>query len=436
MSDHPPRDAENEPQIGPGATLGDLFRVRTLHGHHRVTYVELFFDLVFVFAITQISHTLLGDFTTGGVERAFFLMLAVWWVWVFTSWITNWLDPERTPVRLMLFALMVAGIGLSTSIPQAFGAHGMVFAISYSGAQVGRTLFMLYALRKAERPIQRNFERILAWVTSTCGLWIVGGATDGPTRVALWSVALGVEYLGPAARFWTPGLGASDIRQWSIEGGHLAERCALFVIIALGESVLVTGATFARTPWASTDIAAFAATFVGSIAMWWIYFDRAIDHGSERIREAENPGQLGRLAYTYLHLPIVAGIVLSAVADELVLGDPRGHVDVERAIAIVGGPLLYLVGVQLFKYAIREMLQFSHLLGMTMFAVLVPFATRLSPLVLSGVTTAILLVVAVWESVSLRRGPLRSRKQRRAAAEEARRRAASATTDGSDASGV
>ncbi|MFO0615705.1 MAG: low temperature requirement protein A [Polyangiaceae bacterium] len=405
------------------ARLGDLFRVRTPNGQHRVTFVELFFDLVFVFAVTQISHTLLGDFSVGGVLRASFLMLAVWWVWVFTSWATNWLDPERTPVRLLLFGLMVAGIALSMSIPEAFGARGLVFAVAYTGTQVGRTLFMYFAVRRADRALARNWERVLAWVVTPSALWILGGFAAGSTRVALFGAALGVEYLGPAVRFWVPRLGASDVREWSIEGGHLAERCALFVIIALGESLLVTGAAFAKTPWTAPSIGAFSAAFVAQIAMWWIYFDRGAEHGSELIRRSAVPGQLGRLAYTYLHLPIVASIVLTAVADELVLAVPLGGVDTARAIAFLGGPLLYLLGVQLFKYAIREMLQFSHLLGITLSLALLPFVKRLSPLALMSTTTAILLLVAVWESVSIRRGPLRSRKQRRADA-EARRRAA------------
>lgn len=414
-----PHDHASHPRP-PGA----LFRVRSAHGHHRVTYVELFFDLVFVFAITQVSHTLLEDFTSSGVLRAGFLMLAVWWVWVYTSWITNWLDPERTPVRLLLFALMIAGIGLSTSLPEAFGPRGLTFAIAYSGAQVGRTLFMLLAIRRSETGLYRNFQRILAWVTASCGLWISGGLTEGSTRVALWAAALGVEYVGPALRFRTPGLGASNVSDWAIEGGHFAERCALFVIIALGESIVVTGATFAKVPQAFTSNAAFATAFIGAIAMWWIYFDRGVDHGAERLQKAANPGQLARLAYTYLHLPIVAGIVLAAVANELVLAHPLGHVALETAIAIVGGPLLYLVGVQLFKYAIRDILQLSHLIGVGLFGALIPFATKLSPLALSGSVTGILLLVAIWESISLRRGPLRSRREQRERAAETRAEAA------------
>lgn len=412
--------------------LGDLFRVRTAHGHHRVTYVELFFDLVFVFAITQISHTLLGDFTTAGVLRAEFILLAVWAVWISTSWITNWLDPERTPIRLLLFALMIAGIGQSMSIPDAFGAGGLAFAICYSGAQIGRTLFMLYASRRADLGLRRNFQRVLAWLVFSGAFWIAGGASSGGARVGLFCAALGLDFVGPLVRFRTPGLGASEIDDWSIEGGHLAERCAPFVIIALGESVLVTGASFAKATPTPVSIGAFAAAFTGAIAMWWIYFDRGADHASERIRQSANPGRLARIAFSYLHLPIVGGIVLTAVANELVLATPTGVVGTEAVIAILGGPLLYLLGVLLFKHAIRDMLQFSHLLGLTLFGALVPFSTMLSPLLLAAASTSILLLVAAWEAISVRRGPLRSRKERRAAAEEARLRATDRAASGAD----
>ena len=144
------------------ARASSLFRTRTEREHHRVTFVELFFDLVFVFAVTQLSHKLLEDMSTLGIVETGVLLLAVWWVWVYTSWITNWLDPERTPVRLMLFLLMLAGLGLTTSIPKAFATRGLVFACAYAGMQVGRTGFMLWTIPAHDRVLRQNFVRILA----------------------------------------------------------------------------------------------------------------------------------------------------------------------------------------------------------------------------------------------------------------------------------
>jgi low temperature requirement protein LtrA len=378
-----------------------LLRERDPHQHNRVTFVELFFDLVFVFAITQISHTLLAHFTALGVLQVTILMFAVWWVWVFMSWVTNWLDPEQTPVRLMLFAMMIAGLLLSTSIPKAFDSRGLAFALAYVFMQVGRSIYFIFAVPKSESGHRRNFLRIAIWLSVSGVLWIAGGLADPTTRTGLWLVALVIEYCGPAMRFRTPGLGASTIQDWTVEGGHLAERCALFIIIALGESIVVTGATFSEAPWTAPAIAAFIVALLGSIAMWWVYFHLGAEAGSEHIAQAEDSGRLARLAYTYLHLPIVAGIVVSAVGDELLLAHPMGHSGAKEMLSMIGGPLLYLVGVILFKYTIRGLLQLSHLVGIGLLVILMPFAHGLSPLALSTATTVIMLIVAAWEAISL-----------------------------------
>ena len=378
-----------------------LLRARSPSGHHRVTYVELFFDLVFVFAITQISHTMLAHFTPLGILQTSILMFAVWWVWVFTSWITNWLDPDKTPVRVMLFGLMVAGLLLSTSIPKAFETRGLTFALAYVAMQVGRTAFFLVTLPKSEEGHRRNFTRILAWLCVSAVFWIAGGLADGQTRLALWLVALGIEYSGPAARFWTPRLGPTPTMDWQVEGGHMAERAALFIIIALGESIVVTGATFSEAAWTASSVSAFLLALLGSIAMWWIYFHIGAEAGSENISHAKDPGRLARLAYTYLHLPIVAGIIVSAVGDELLLAHPDGHSGIKEMLSMIGGPIIYLVGVILFKRSIHGRLQLSHLVGIGLLVALIPFAMMLSPLLLSSATTIVLFIVAGWEAWSL-----------------------------------
>lgn len=378
-----------------------LMREREPGGRHRVTYVELFFDLVFVFAITQISHTLLGRFTPLGVLQVSILFLAVWWVWIYTSWITNWLDPERTPVRLGLFVLMLAGLVLSTSIPKAFEERGLAFGTAFAAMQVGRTLFMVYAVPAGQPALRINFVRILVWLSVSGIFWVAGGLAHGENRLLLWGVALAIEYVSAAAGFWTPGLGRSSVKDWSVEGGHMAERCALFIIIALGESVLVTGATFANLAWTPETIGAFLVAFIGSLAMWWIYFHKGAEAGAHNISNVKDPGRVARLAYTYLHLPIVAGIVVMAVGDELVLAHPSGHSDAKTVISLIGGPLLFLIGVILFKRTIHGRLQLSHLAGIAALVVLGPFGHHLSPLILSAVTTAILLVVGAWEALSL-----------------------------------
>jgi low temperature requirement protein LtrA len=383
---------------------GWLFRQYVPNQHSRVTYAELFFDLVFVFAVTQISHTLLGRFTPLGALQTTLLFLAVWWVWVYTSWVTNWLNPELAPVRVLLFLMMLGGLVLSTSIPKAFESRGLWFAIAYAAMQVGRTAFLLASVPRAQPSIRMNAIRILVWLAISAIFWIAGGIAEGHSRLVLWAVALGIEYISAAARFWIPKYGASSFEDWTVEGGHMAERCAGFIIIALGESIVVTGATFADLAWTTETVVGFASAFIGALAMWWIYFHKGAEAGSELISKSSEPGRLARLAYTYLHMPIVAGIILSAVADELVLQHPGGHSDLRTVLSAIGGPLLFLVGTILFKHIIRGWLQLSHGVGIVVLGILAWFASGLSPLMLSILTTAIMIMVAAWESISLQTG--------------------------------
>jgi low temperature requirement protein LtrA len=380
---------------------GALFRVIVPDRPSRVTNAELFFDLVFVYAVTQLSHMLLGRFNVLGAVEVTLLFLAVWWVWVYTTWVTNWLDPEQTPVRILLFLMMLGGLVLSTSIPTAFEGRGLWFAGAYAVMQVGRTLFWLLATPPQRVVVRHNAIRILAWLCCSAVFWILGGFAEGQSRLWLLIVALSIEYVAPAMRFWTPGLGFSSVEAWAVDGSHMAERCAGFIIIALGEAIVVNGATFADLVWTPENVTAFLAAFVGSIAMWWIYFHKGAEAGSEMISKSAETGRVARLAYTYLHMPIVGGIILAAVSDELVLKHPNGHADLRTIVSTIGAPLVFLVGTILFKHVIRNFLQLSHGVGIVALAVLAFFASDMSPLMLSVATTAILVIVAVWESLSL-----------------------------------
>jgi low temperature requirement protein LtrA len=383
---------------------GALFRPLVPNQHARVTYAELLFDLVFVFAVTQISHTLLAQFTPLGALQTTLLFLGVWWAWVYTSWITNWLNPELTPVRILLFLLMLGGLVLSTSIPKAFDSRGLWFAAAYATMQVGRTLFWVGSIPPTRPTGRMNAIRVLVWLSVAAVFWMAGGFAEGPQRLIFWAIALAIEYVSPAIRFWIPRYGASSVADWTIEGGHMAERCAGFIIIALGESIVVTGATFADLAWTAKTVTAFMAAFIGALAMWWIYFNKGAEAGSEQISKSAEPGRLARLAYTYLHMPIVAGIILAAVADELVLTHPADHSNLKTVLSAIGGPLLFLVGTILFKHTFRRFLQLSHGVGIVGLCVLAWFASGLSPLMLSILTTAILVIVAAWESISLKSG--------------------------------
>jgi len=386
-----------------GAGRRYLLRAKSDGGHARVTFVELFFDLVFVFAVTQLSHLLLHHLTLGGALQTLLLLLAVWWVWVYTSWVTNWLDPEATSVRLMLFALMLAGLVMASAIPKAFETRGLWLAVAYVAMQVGRSLYMLWVLRGHSPANYRNFQRITAWLSVSAALWLAGGFAEGQTRFALWAVAMLLEVISPSLGFWTPGLGRSTTADWDIAGGHLAERCGLFIIIALGESILLTGANFADLTWDATTVAAFCVCVIGSIAMWWIYFNIGAERASRLIAASTNPGALGRLAYTYLHVVIVAGIIVCAVSDEIMMKHPAGHHDVAASLVLVGGPALFLLGCLLFKWVTAGWPPLSHLGGIGLLTVLLAASAKMPTLILGTASTLVLLIVAIWESTSLKR---------------------------------
>ena len=370
----------------------------------RVGEIELFFDLVFVFAVTQLSHALLADRSATGALRVGLLLLAVWWVWIFTSWVTNWLDPARPVVRVALLVLMLAGLILAVAIPDAFGGRGDAFALAYVSMQLGRTAFMRWAVRREAPALRTNFTRIFLWLAGSGLFWLAGGFMAGEARMLAWTVAIAIDLIGPFAYFRVPGLGRSSAAEWDIDAGHMAERCGLFVIIALGESLLVTGATFAELGWAAGNVGAFLVAVLGSVAMWWLYFDTGAARGHHAMAHAALPGKIARLAYTYLHLVIVAGIIVCAVADELALMHPD-HASGAAVAAIVGGPFIYLLGNALFKWSTntRRLPPLSHLAGLLLLAVpaLPAVHHALTALQLSSLTTGILLVVAAWERKAL-----------------------------------
>jgi low temperature requirement protein LtrA len=372
-------------------------------GEQRVTPLELFFDLVYVFAVTQLSHRLLEHLSLRGVLETLMLFLVVWGVWVYTAWFTNWFHPDRLPVRLVLVAVMLASLLMSVAIPEAFGKRGLMFALAYVAIQVGRTAFTFIALRKSlgtSHPLSRTFQRILTWFVGSGVVWIIGGLLGGEARYAVWLLALAVDYSGPVVGYYIPGLGRSRTQEWTIEGGHFAERCQLFVIIALGESILVTGTTFGQIEASTATVSAFVVAFLGSVALWWIYFARSAEAAREVISSSEDPGRLGRSAYTYFHLPMIAGIIAVAAADELTVAHPGDRGTASSVALTLGGTALFLVGHAFFKRAVFGMLPWSHVVAIAALAALIPVGFAIPTLVLSGAAGLIVVVLAAWDTLA------------------------------------
>jgi low temperature requirement protein LtrA len=371
-------------------------------GPSRVTNIELFFDLVYVFAVTQLSHYLLRHLTVTGALQVALLLVMVWLLWAYTTWVTNWLDPERIPVRLLLLALMLASLVMSAGLPEAFGDGGLLIGCAYAVMQIGRSAFAIWALPGTA--LRRNFQRILCWCVLSGALAVAGGLAGGDAREWLWLAAVGVDLAGGAAGFWTPGLGRSSTQEWDIEGGHLAERCQAFILIALGESVVVIGATLAGLldgPLAGPHarggpaIIAFILAFVGSAGLWWLYFDRSAEASARVIARSADPGALGRSAYHLIHPVMVAGIIVVAAADDIVLSDPGQRAGLASALLILGGTGLYLAGHAAFKAVVWRTVSVSRLAGIAVLALLGLLAPHVSVLVLAACAAAVVIGVIV-----------------------------------------
>lgn len=386
-----------------GISQPSLLRSRA--GEAKVLNEELFFDLVYVFAVTQLSHYLLDHLTLLGAAQTLLMWFAVWLGWQYTSWVTNWFNPGALAIRLVLFAIMMIALVMSAALPRAFADRGLIFAASYALIQVGRTVWVLLALER-DSPMAPNFRRMLAWLCVSAAFWIAGGlASDGMLRLGLWAVAVACEYFSPMTGFAFPGLGRSSTSEWTIDGGHLAERCQLFVIVALGESVLASGASFALAKeWDVWAVFEMAVTFLGSIAMWWIYFDTSSKAASHVIEHAEDPGRIGA-QFHYIHVILIAGIIASAVADDLVIGHGSHHVEPKYLAVLLGGPAIYLLGNAMFKRAVHGRFPVSHIVGLLLLALLIPVIGHGSIAVAGSCTTAVIIVVAIWDSVARRRQP-------------------------------
>lgn len=365
----------------------------------RVTYIELFFDLIFIFALTQLSRYLYENQSWVGALESAMLVLALWWVWVYTTWVTNWLDPARLPVRGVIIGLSLVGLVMSTSIFESFGDRGIVFAIAYVTLQLGRTVFMVLAVARHDPALHQTFLRMLVWLSVGAAFWILGALLPLEARLPLWIGALAIEYLSASLGFRVPGMGKAAVDDWGLSGPHIAERSALFVIIALGESFLVTGFAFVAKESSVAGVLGLLLAFVTAVAMWWLYFDHGARAGSKAIARSAAPGRIARLAYTYVHAIIIAGIVLTSVADKEILEHPDAAMTLSTAVIVVGGPALYLVGLVLFRRVVARELLVSHLAGVAALLVVFALAFQASPLLLGAMTTAVLVIVAAWETI-------------------------------------
>src|SRR5919107_3948198 len=359
----------------------------------RASSLELFYDLVFVFAITQVSHLLLEHLTWTGVLQSLIVLCAVYWSWNYTTWTTNELDTETAPVRLLLLGLMLVSLLMSVAIPQAFETHALLFAGSYVAIQVGRHFFLAFVAADSGTIERERAGRILIWFVVVGALWIAGALVDGTGRYALWLAALALDYYAPLVTYWVPGRRRLPPETWNVGTEHFAERFGLFIILALGESIVITGATTSELDLDAARVIAFVMAFLGAAAIWWLYFTSVSTIGEHYLEVSENRTILARDAYTYLHVVFVAGIILSAVGDELVIAHPTEILPPYEVATVTAGPAVYLFAHTLFGYRLTGLVYKTKLFG-TLACVTVGFVGLLVPaLVLAGLLIVVLVAV-------------------------------------------
>ncbi|MFY1691944.1 low temperature requirement protein A [Plantactinospora sp. WMMB782] len=365
----------------------------------RPTYLELLLDLVYVFALTRLSQRLTYDFTMSRrtllseLGQTLLVLLALWQVWLLTAWMTSRFDPRRIEIQIIIVGSMFGAMIMSVSLPLAFGERGVIFASTFVAVHIGRPLLLVLVQRG--HPRQPVSIRILFWSTLASVGWIAGALTGGAGRGICWTLAVVVEFLGAALRWPTPGYGRSESTFWGIGAAHLAERYQQVLLIALGETILVTGFILSDVGFAVERTSIFVASFVTTVLFWRTYFYQpagstlaaAFERSSDPLRFSRSAG--------YTHLVMVCGIVATAVGYGLLIEDPHAGPDPTWLVLIFGGPVLFLLGRVWFEREASRRLPTTWLSGLLCFALLTPVAAVLPMLAAPFLATAVMAGIVV-----------------------------------------
>jgi len=361
---------------------------------HQVTPLELFFDLAFVFGITQVTSLLADDPTWGGVLRGMLVLAALWWAWAVYAWLTSAMDVDEGGVRLTMLASMGAMLVVALAVPGAFGGDAVLFGVAYLLVRLLHVVLSAIVVR--DDPDRRGaFLRFAPTAIFGPLLLVLAGFFEGDWRIAVWVVALAVDYLGPVVI----GVG----RGWRIAPEHFAERHGLIILIALGESIIAIGVG-AGFELVTGVIVAAALGIVVVSALWWLYFDVAAIFARRRLMQAKGL-ELHRLAlhsYSYLHLPMVAGIVLFALGLKTTIGHVGEALDTVPAVALAGGAALYLLGHIAFLFRTTGRVFRRRTVGAIALLALVPAAVAIPALAALALVSAVCSLVVAYEVLRYR----------------------------------
>ncbi len=355
----------------------------------RVAPLELFFDLVFVFALTQVTLLMSENPSWEGLGQGVLVLAALWWAWGAYAWLTNYIAADEGLERLLMFAVMGAFLITALAVPQAFGDDALLFAIAYAAA---RWLHIfIFAEANEDVDAGQAIVRLARTALPAPLLLIVGALLGGTAQAVLWIAALAIDFAGPFV---------FGVRGFRVSAGHFAERFGLIVIIALGESIVAIGAGLEGEVDGGVLVAAALGLTV-ACGLWWAYFDVVALVAESRFRQTHGHERalIARDSYSYLHLPMIAGIVLLALGVKKTIGDVDEPLKTVPAVAMFGGIALYYAGHVGFRLRNVRSLNYARLVALILCLALIPVGTEVDALVALALAAAVTTTLIAYEAI-------------------------------------
>jgi low temperature requirement protein LtrA len=371
-----------------------------IEAEQRVTPLELFFDLVFVFGLTQVTSLMSADPTWSGLARGMLVLAALWWAWAAYAWLTNTIDPDEGAARLAVFGAMAAMLIVGLAAPGAFDDDALLFGVAYLAVRVLH--IVLYALAADDEDIRGAVMRLAPTSIVAPGLILGAAALDGTPQGIVWLVALAVDYSGPL-------FGGG--RGWRVFPAHFAERHGLIVIIALGESIVAIGIGAAGIDLGGRVVLAAILGVVVSAALWWSYFDVVAIVAERKMTEAKGVARsrIARDSYSYLHLPMVAGIILLALGVKKTIGHVDEPLEPVPAVALCGGVALYYLAHIAFRLRNVHSVNWQRLVAAVGCLALIPVATNARAIVSLAAIAGLCAILTTYEAIRFREARARVR---------------------------
>ncbi|MGW5556534.1 low temperature requirement protein A [Micromonospora sp. NPDC003944] len=373
----------------------------------RPSLLELFFDLVFVFALNRVSHRLVEDLTerravVSDASETLLLLMAFLVLWFVTAWVTDIYDAQAPHLQALVYLAMLGAMAMAVAVPRAFGDGSLAFAGAYVAVHILRGLIIVPALRG--HPAQRRAAGVLLWFSLSAVPWIVGAILPDPARGLLWALAIAIDGTALLLFYPAPWTLATP-QQWPVSAEYISERYRQFFIIALGELILTTGSAYSDTSFREVGaVAAFAVSFATTVLLFRVYVFKAGQLLPEALAGAREPVRLIREAFI-AHVLMVTGIVVVAVGYEIVIRHPFGHTDAAWTVAILGGPILFLIGRSLVEHAVFARVSRSRLIGALVLVGISPTMTFVPPLTVAVAAVLVLAGIAISDMMRARANP-------------------------------